>query len=119
MLRQSAWQVWLVSAAVLIGEAALGADNSASESQPKPDPQQVRFRVWTDISGTHKTEATFLGIDEGKVRLQKRDGNVANVPIEKLSRGSGVGQTATRVKRRRKEGHGRGTNDVIHRYGYQ
>jgi formylglycine-generating enzyme required for sulfatase activity len=43
------------------------------------------LRIWLDISGTHKTEARYVGFEDGKVRMEKLDGSVARVPLGSLS----------------------------------
>ena len=42
------------------------------------------FRVWKDKSGKFKIEAQFVDSDGAKVKLQKKDGAMVEVPIEKL-----------------------------------
>lgn len=43
------------------------------------------FRTWTDQSGDFSIVAKLLGHDATKVVLQKQDGTIVNVPIDKLS----------------------------------
>jgi hypothetical protein len=44
------------------------------------------FRTWTDSTGKHKTEAQFIDLKDGNVRLKMRvSGAVIAVPLEKLS----------------------------------
>jgi hypothetical protein len=43
------------------------------------------LRAWTDATGKFKTEAAFLDLKDGKVRLKKEDGTTITVPIERLS----------------------------------
>jgi len=43
------------------------------------------LRPWTDASGQHRTDATFVSMAEGQVRLRRRDGTVVTLPLEKLS----------------------------------
>lgn len=42
-------------------------------------------RIWRDKSGKQSTEAEFVGVSDGKVRLRKPTGKEIDVPIEKLS----------------------------------
>jgi len=42
-------------------------------------------REWSDKSGRHKTDAEFISFKNGKVYLEKEDGNIVSVPIEILS----------------------------------
>ncbi|ORZ39570.1 hypothetical protein BCR44DRAFT_44762 [Catenaria anguillulae PL171] len=57
--------------------------SSAASSSDRPDPAQVR--VWLDASGIHKTEAAFLDLVDGKVKLFKTNGVKIDVPITALS----------------------------------
>ncbi len=42
-------------------------------------------REWTDSSGKHRIQADFLDFQDGHVRLEKTDGNIISVPIERFS----------------------------------
>lgn len=46
---------------------------------------RLNAREWSDKSGTHKTEAEFISFKNGKVYLEKGDGDIVSVPIEILS----------------------------------
>jgi hypothetical protein len=46
--------------------------------------EPLSFRTWTDITGKHKTNAAFVGFEDGKVLLQKKNGSIVAVPIGKL-----------------------------------
>ena len=43
-------------------------------------------RTWTDSTGKHKIEATFLGIEDNKVKLHRTDGKELAVPLDRLSK---------------------------------
>jgi hypothetical protein len=43
------------------------------------------YRTFSDATGRFKIEAIFVGVQDGKVRLLKRDGNTILVPLEKLA----------------------------------
>jgi hypothetical protein len=43
------------------------------------------LRVWSDRTGKHQIQATYRGLEAGKVKLEKPDGSVISVPIEALS----------------------------------
>lgn len=43
------------------------------------------FRIWTDVTGKFKVEATVVEKDDVKVVLRKRDGETVTVPLLKLS----------------------------------
>lgn len=58
--------------------AKLPIETLELESPMKP-------RKWQDTTGKFNITAKLLSVKDGKVALQKEDGSVANVPIEKLS----------------------------------
>ncbi len=67
---------------------------------------ELKFRTWTDSTGTHETEAALLRYKAGSVHLQKRDGKPLTVAMDRLSRSdqSYVKQELTRrALRRRKQ----------------
>jgi len=43
------------------------------------------MRVWHDRSGQFRVEAAFLGFNNTKLRLQKFNGVIVEVPSEKMS----------------------------------
>lgn len=43
-------------------------------------------RQWTDVTGAYRVEAELVTVRSGKVYLEKTDGNVITVPLEKLSK---------------------------------
>jgi hypothetical protein len=43
------------------------------------------MRVWHDRSGQFRVEAAFLGFNDTKLRLQKFNGVIVEVPSEKMS----------------------------------
>jgi len=45
------------------------------------------WRTWSDVTGTHKIEATYLGVADGNVQLKRKDGKDIRVPLDKLSPG--------------------------------
>ena len=55
--------------------------------QPAQSPTAAgTLHTWSDVTGTHKIEAEYLGVLEGKVRLKRKDGREINVPIDSLSK---------------------------------
>ncbi|MEX0678036.1 MAG: tetratricopeptide repeat protein [Pirellulales bacterium] len=42
-------------------------------------------REWTDSTGKYKTEAEFIELQDGKVKLRRQNGTIKAVPLEKLS----------------------------------
>jgi len=53
---------------------------AAPEFRPR-----LESREWVSSEGGFRTSARFLGLDDGKARLEKPDGAVAAVPMSKLS----------------------------------
>jgi hypothetical protein len=43
------------------------------------------MRIWTDNTGTYKIEAVYAGLDDGKVKLKRKDGREVAVPLDRLS----------------------------------
>jgi hypothetical protein len=46
---------------------------------------EIAPRTWSDVTGTHKTKATYLGVADGQVRLKREDGAEISVPLDSLS----------------------------------
>ena len=44
------------------------------------------LRTWTDATGKHKIKAAFVSLDDGKVTLEKDDGNTLEIELKKLSK---------------------------------
>ena len=42
------------------------------------------MRTWTDRSGKHHIEAKFLGMEGGKVKLEKANGQILRIPPTSL-----------------------------------
>jgi len=53
------------------------ADTESAEALP--------LRTWSDSTGAFSVEARFAGVDQGNVKLQKADGQIVAVPLERLS----------------------------------
>ncbi len=67
------------------------ANDSLSEKRPPPKketPQKPErsFRAWTDATGSHTVEAEFRGVVNGIVSLEKKNGTIIKLPVEKLSK---------------------------------
>jgi hypothetical protein len=58
---------------------AVGQESSANTTN------QSQLRTWTDRSGTHRTEASFVEFADGKVTLKKTDGTTIKIALESLS----------------------------------
>ncbi len=56
----------------------------AAAAQP-PSTDRSILRVWTDRSGRHQVQAKCLGLEDGKVRLERVDGKRILVPVSALS----------------------------------
>lgn len=54
-------------------------------SPASTDAAPREFRTWTNDTGLFKIEAQFGGIQDGKVKLIKKDKSTTLVPLEKLS----------------------------------
>ena len=48
-------------------------------------PNEATLRIWTDSTGKHKLEASFVGLENQNVVLKKKDGKVIRVPLARLS----------------------------------
>jgi hypothetical protein len=55
------------------------------DDSPQAAAGRSGFRVWTDRSGQHQIQAKFLGVEEGKVKLEKSGGKVVLVTMDSLS----------------------------------
>lgn len=64
------------------GKAKETESGTRPAQAPEPSPER-EFRTWT--SGTFSTEAQFLSMTSGMVKLKKRDGAVVEIAIDKLS----------------------------------
>ncbi len=62
------------------------AQQAAVAAGPPPAAAPpAAMRLWTDASGNFQMQAVYRGLDNGKVMLEKPDGSVIRVPLEKLS----------------------------------
>jgi hypothetical protein len=69
---------------VLSGVLAVSALTDKAHSQTAEETKQTS-RTWTDLSGRHRVEATFVDFKDGKVHMRRNDGTLVDVPIESLS----------------------------------
>ena len=82
--------LWITSFSVLAlhSQAAPTADTPAQPAAQTevatPAADNAVYRVWTDTQG-RKLEATFRGLQDGKVFLQIKNGYVYRLELEKLS----------------------------------
>jgi hypothetical protein len=42
-------------------------------------------RIWTDKSGKHQIRAKFIDVTDGQVRLERPNGDISRIPLDKLS----------------------------------
>jgi S1-C subfamily serine protease len=68
-------------------ERTEGGESGTAKSKTKPqgDNDRAAMRTWTDISGAFHVEAKFRGVKDGKVMLERANGQVISVPMAKLS----------------------------------
>jgi hypothetical protein len=60
-------------------------DDSASKGDSSDDTDRAVLRTWTDTTGKFKVQARYRGMEDGKAKLEKPDGTIIRVPVEKLS----------------------------------
>jgi hypothetical protein len=72
--------LFIISAILLTCPAAGGAaaEKAAAVSSP--------YRLWTDATGRHTTEARLADFQEDKVHLLKKDGKAVAIPLDRLSK---------------------------------
>lgn len=59
---------------------------AAAKQPDKTEPAATEeWREWSDATGQFKLTARLISVTDGKVKLEKQDGSVANVPVDKLS----------------------------------
>ena len=66
-------------------KAGSASASPATASPPTKTAKDTVVRAWTDRSGQHQVQAKYLGMEEGKVKLERTDGKVILVPVESLS----------------------------------
>jgi hypothetical protein len=72
----------------LAKEKSKGKPKAEEEAKKKADeiPKVASaLRTWTDSSGKFKIQAKFRGVINQKVKLEREDGSILNLPLEKLS----------------------------------
>ncbi|MFZ1936321.1 MAG: trypsin-like peptidase domain-containing protein [Thermoguttaceae bacterium] len=60
-------------------------DSGADDDNSSASPGRSAMRTWTDRSGKHHIKAKFLGMEDGKVKLEKPNGDVIRIPPTSLS----------------------------------
>lgn len=66
--------------------ALAGKSENTRASDEAPQPEEAACRTWTDRTGEHQIEAVLLGLENGQVRLKKKDGTIVRIAIENLSK---------------------------------
>ena len=67
--------------AELTGAAPVNPANPAEVA-----PAASGLRTWSDTTGKFRIEAELVSVEDGKVNLKKKDGEVVSVPLGKLSK---------------------------------
>ena len=66
------------------GIVFFSAQSPGSEAGPTTPAPEAESRAWTDSSGKYQVQATFRGLEDGKARLEKSDGRIIGIALEKL-----------------------------------
>jgi hypothetical protein len=66
-------------------EAEKAADTESAEAQPAERAEGESMRTWSDATGAFSVTAAFAGVENGKVKLKKADGQIVAVPLDRLS----------------------------------
>jgi tetratricopeptide (TPR) repeat protein len=61
-----------------------GGSGTSSSSSPKSFANE-KYRMWVDTTGQFKTKAKLIDKTSDVLRLEKEDGTIISVPLEKLS----------------------------------
>ena len=66
-------------------------------------------RIWTDSTGKHQIRAKFVDLKDGQVRLERPNGSISRIPLDKLSKEDqavvrDLGKKKNEQTRREKEG---------------
>jgi hypothetical protein len=64
----------------------LAPDEVDQPNKPASLADTPKPRTWTDSTGKHKIEATYLGVEDNKVKLHRTDGKEIAVPLDRLSK---------------------------------
>ena len=55
------------------------------DKAPAPGNKEQELRIWTSETGTFAVEARFVGLEDGKVKLLKKDGTTVKMSLDKLT----------------------------------
>jgi len=77
----------LKSVAAPEGEPATSqSESSGQEDEPSPSISEApEVRMWTDSTGKFNVRAKLISVLDGKVKLEKEDGRIIELPIQRLS----------------------------------
>lgn len=59
---------------------------AAPSAEPGAKASGSAIRTWSDVTGKFKIEAELVSVEEGKVNLKRKNGELVAVPLEKLSK---------------------------------
>ena len=68
-------------------ETVENSTESIESVQAATSPAQRPYRTWKDSTGAFSVEAMFIGCQDEKVQLKRKDGTVITVPLGKLCDG--------------------------------
>lgn len=68
---------WLVSSFTILLVICFQATGSSFAAEA---------RIWTDSTGKHQIRAKFVDLSDGQVRLERPNGDISKLPLEKLSK---------------------------------
>ncbi len=77
-------KVWDATLAASVSEKR-GSVPLKADGQRTTTNGRNNIREWTDRSGQHHVQAKLLGVEDGQAKLEKVNGTVVFVPLEKLS----------------------------------
>jgi S1-C subfamily serine protease len=69
----------------VLKEGAKAASGAAEAAEAAATVDRSAPRLWTDRTGQFQVRAKYLGDEDGKVKLEKADGTVIHVPLDRLS----------------------------------
>lgn len=52
---------------------------------PLPEAPPAEMRTWTDSTGKFKLDAKLIAVENGNVKLERPDGKIVTMPLDKLS----------------------------------
>ena len=86
MLRDFGWALnftLILSVALCFGGTSFGQTTKGNDSYLGVE-KLLESRTWIDVTGEHKVEASFSGLDHSSLKLQTEDGRSISVPIDQI-----------------------------------